>query len=161
MFSILSIVFFVFCVPDFREAQDFSHAELFVSNIILIAMLISVPALFKKLSKNTIIKLCVGGGLFGIAFGFKLTAIALIFGFAITVLLHNRIENKLIKLLSFLVPCFVVFFVMDFYWFYKVYLQFKNPFFPYFNIYSSAVVGKGDGMNKAVNDIRVAFQTLR
>ncbi|MCQ2790011.1 MAG: hypothetical protein MJ229_06520 [bacterium] len=145
----LSIPFFVFCVPEFREAQDFSHAELFISNIVLLAMLLFVPAFFEKKSKANKIKLCVGGSLLGLALGFKLTTIVFVLGLVITVLLlHNRIENKLMKLLCVLIPCFVVFFVMDFYWFYKVYLQFNNPFFPYFNdLFHSIYIGQQSFMN--------------
>ncbi len=133
-FALLSIAFFVFCVPEFREAQDFSHAELFVSNIIMIALLICVPALFEDKTKAVLKKICIGGCLLGVAIGFKLVSIIFVLGLVVTVLLlQKRISDKWVKLLWLLVPCFVVFFVMDFYWLCKVYSHFKNPFFPYFN----------------------------
>jgi hypothetical protein len=112
-----------------QVGTTFNEVQLAV--IVLAGLLVLVTT---KPSEERLIPFLAAGTLAGAATGLKLTAATYAIALLAT-LIATQQPNKLlpIKLLHFILGCFIGFLLTSIYWFYTTYELFQNPIFPYYN----------------------------
>lgn len=105
--------------------------DMFVSDLILI----SVYLIFKSFGKEYHPKLLLlSGFILGSAVGLKYTAGVFALPLVITFLIFYKQFTNPVKSFLFLISgCFLGFLITDGFWLYKLFIQFGNPVYPYFN----------------------------
>lgn len=111
-------------------------------NITPIFILFGVAAITKELilikSRPNLYLILIGGLLFGVSMGIKLTNIAFIFGLVpalIYLILNNKKDlfNYFLSTIIVILGIVLGFILINGYWMYELYNNYKNPFFPFFN----------------------------
>ena len=117
-----------------REIGTF-YNDLTLSSLVILALLINTQIFFKneKLTDERC-KIFIAGICLGVSVGFKLTMSIYGLGATLAFLaLENNLRTKILLLASFVLGMVIGFLLINGYWMMLLWINFKNPFFPFFN----------------------------
>ena len=124
--------------PFFISMIGASWTDNITPIFILFGISIIISELILKKSRSNYYYLIIGGALVGMSMGVKLTNIAFIIGLVpalIYLILNSKNEslNILLSSVTVLIGAMIGFVLFNGYWMYVLYINFNNPFFPFFN----------------------------
>ena len=110
------------------------YIDLHVAVLILSGLYFYLKTIFKPCGSNFVIPIMLSGFLFGAVSGLKLTSNLMIAGIFLSSLFMIKHINKPFRVFLLTTAGFLSgFFIINGYWYFKVWTAFSNPFFPYFN----------------------------
>lgn len=128
------IIVYVFFTPVMYEVSSPYRHDMFIADIVLLVFYILIKNIFLSDAKKRNLMILLSGCLMGACVGLKLTAFIYGITFAILFLFFKREIKGFGKTFVYFVAGMVLgFLVVDGYWLYKIYVNFQNPFLPYFN----------------------------
>ena len=149
-YSILLGIFGILSTGFISEVGSLQHDSL-TAVLILVSLYLCIRLIKNPEGRSNNLKFLFFSGLaVGLASGFKLTnLIYFVSLFIPTVLLIKPLKNKINSSFIFCLGFLLGFLVTEGFWMYKLWVNFKNPIFPYFdNLFNSVPIFPDIGFDK-------------